>query len=59
MLEWRKDIIADNWVIISSERSRGSVDFEFNTAEKKKDRYVFCEGNENETPPEEAAKFLS
>ena len=55
MSESRKDILTDNWVIISDERSKRPIDFKFNTVEKKKDKCVFCEGRENETPPEKFA----
>ena len=52
MTELRKDPIIDNWVIISTERGRRPLDYKIKTKEKKKDNCVFCEGNENKTPPE-------
>lgn len=55
MPELRKDPIIDNWVIISTERSKRPLDFNFKTEEKKKDQCVFCEGNEDKTPPEKFA----
>lgn len=55
MPELRKDPIIDNWVIISTERSKRPLDFKIKTEEKRKDHCVFCEGNEDETPPEKFA----
>ena len=52
MPELRKDPIIDNWVIISTERGRRPLDYKIKTEEKKKDNCVFCEGNEDKTPPE-------
>ncbi len=55
MPELRKDPIVDNWVIISTERSKRPLDFNIKTEEKRKDHCVFCEGNEYKTPPEKFA----
>lgn len=55
MPELRKDFIIDNWVIISTERSKRPLDFKAKAKEKRKDNCVFCEGNENTTPPEKFA----
>jgi len=52
MTELRKDPIIDNWVIISTDRGRRPLCYKIKTEEKKKDSCVFCEGNENKTPPE-------
>ena len=52
MPELRKDPIIDNWVIISTERGRKPLNYKIKTEEKKKDNCVFCEGNEDKTPPE-------
>jgi len=55
MNELRKDPIIDNWVIISAERKKRPFDLNIRTEEKKKDYCVFCEGNEEKTPPEKFA----
>jgi len=55
MNELRKDPIIDNWVIISTERNKRPFDFHIRAEEKKKDYCVFCEGNEEKTPPEKFA----
>lgn len=55
MPELRKDLIIDNWVIISTERSKRPLDFKVKAEEKRKDNCVFCEGNEDKTPPEKFA----
>jgi len=52
MPEWRKDPIINNWVIISTERSKRPLDFKVKTEEKMKKCCVFCEGNEDATPAE-------
>jgi len=52
MSELRKDPIIDNWVIISTERSKRPLDFKIKTEEKIKGKCVFCQGNEDKTPPE-------
>ncbi|HER24241.1 MAG TPA: galactose-1-phosphate uridylyltransferase [Candidatus Atribacteria bacterium] len=52
MTELRKDPIIDNWVIISTERGRRPLDYKIKTEEKRKSNCVFCEGNEDKTPPE-------
>jgi len=52
MTELRKDPIIDNWVVISTERSRRPFDYKIKAEEKRKDNCIFCEGNEGETPPE-------
>ncbi len=55
MPELRKDPIIDNWVIISTERSKRPLDFKVKAEEKRKDNCVFCKGNEHKTPPEKFA----
>lgn len=55
MPELRKDSIIDNWVIISTERSKRPLDFKVKAEEKRKDNCVFCKGNEHKTPPEKFA----
>lgn len=52
MPEWRKDPIIDNWVIISTERSKRPLDFNVKVEEKRKKSCIFCEGHEDATPPE-------
>lgn len=52
MSELRKDPISGDWVIISPERSRRVFDFVSKIKEKEVVECSFCEGHENETPPE-------
>ncbi len=52
MTELRKDPIIDNWVVISTGRSRRPFDYKIKAEEKGKDNCIFCKGNESETPPE-------
>ena len=47
MPQLRKDVISDNWVIVSSERGLRPNDYR-----NKKQVCPFCPGNENQTPPE-------
>ncbi len=56
MPEFRRDLISGKWVIIATERAKRPEDF---TKGKKKEPVdedtsgcFFCEGHENETPPE-------
>src|SRR5712691_9573923 len=52
MPELRKDPVVGRWVIISTERARRPTDFHRDPVRAHGDRCVFCEGNEDKTPPE-------
>ena len=52
MPELRKDPVVGRWVIISTERARRPTDFQRDPVRARGDRCVFCEGNEDKTPPE-------
>jgi len=52
MPELRKDPVVGRWVIISTERARRPTDFQREPVRARGDRCVFCEGNEDKTPPE-------
>ena len=52
MPELRKDPVVGRWVIISTERARRPTDFQREPVRTRGDRCVFCEGNEDKTPPE-------
>jgi UDPglucose--hexose-1-phosphate uridylyltransferase len=50
--ELRKDPVVGRWVIISTERARRPSDFKADPVRPKSANCVFCEGNEDKTPPE-------
>jgi UDPglucose--hexose-1-phosphate uridylyltransferase len=50
--ELRKDPVVGRWVIIASDRSRRPSDFSPELPRRRTSRCVFCEGNEDKTPPE-------
>ncbi len=52
MPELRKDPVVGRWVIISTERARRPTDFHRDPVRAHGDSCVFCEGNEDKTPPE-------
>ena len=52
MPELRKDPVVGRWVIISTERAQRPTDFQREPVRARGDRCVFCEGNEDKTPPE-------
>jgi UDPglucose--hexose-1-phosphate uridylyltransferase len=52
MPELRKDPVVGRWVIISTERARRPTDFHREPVRPRGDSCVFCEGNEDKTPPE-------
>ncbi|MFH1093914.1 MAG: DUF4931 domain-containing protein [Candidatus Omnitrophota bacterium] len=52
MPQLRKDPIIGRWVIISTERSQRPHDFVVAKDESSEKNCLFCEGRENETPPE-------
>src|SRR5919201_6844374 len=52
MPELRKDPIVGRWVIISTERGRRPSDFAPEPVRLRATNCVFCEGNEDKTPPE-------
>jgi len=52
MPELRKDPVVGRWVIISTERAHRPTDFQREPVRARGDRCVFCEGNEDKTPPE-------
>ena len=52
MPELRKDPVVGRWVIISTERARRPSDFQRDPVRARGDSCVFCEGNEDKTPPE-------
>ncbi len=49
-MELRKDYILDRWVIVSQERANRPFDFKDDAINRKKE-CIFCEGNEDKTPP--------
>lgn len=59
MPELRKDPIVGRWVIISTERGRRPTDFASEPVRPVGDDCVFCEGNEDKTPPEILARRRS
>lgn len=52
MPELRKDPIIGRWVIIATERAKRPRDFKVKETEKLLKECPFCEGNEDQTPPE-------
>jgi UDPglucose--hexose-1-phosphate uridylyltransferase len=50
--ELRKDPVVGRWVIISTERARRPTDFALDPVRPRASNCVFCEGNEDKTPPE-------
>jgi len=52
MPELRRDPVIGRWVIISTERAKRPSDFRAEEEEKKPGPCPFCEGHEDETPPE-------
>ncbi len=52
MPEWRKDPIVNRWVIIATERGKRPNDYKEINDESSLQRCFFCEGNEEQTPPE-------
>jgi UDPglucose--hexose-1-phosphate uridylyltransferase len=52
MPELRKDPVVGRWVIISTERARRPSDFAPDPVRPRAANCVFCEGNEDKTPPE-------
>lgn len=52
MSEIRRDPITGRWVIFAVERSRRPADFAIEEREAPVANCPFCEGNENQTPPE-------
>jgi len=52
MPELRKDPVVGRWVIIATERAKRPSDFEVAEQKREPGPCVFCEGHENETPPE-------
>lgn len=52
MSELRRDPITGRWVIFASERAQRPADFVFEEPAPPAGSCPFCEGNENQTPPE-------
>ncbi|RLE08634.1 galactose-1-phosphate uridylyltransferase [Candidatus Aerophobetes bacterium] len=52
MSELRQDPLTGGWVIISPRRNKRPFDFVSETKEEEATECSFCEGHENETPPE-------
>jgi len=52
MPELRKDPVVGRWVIISTDRALRPSDFAPESVQLKTTHCVFCEGNEDKTPPE-------
>ncbi|MDD2553269.1 MAG: galactose-1-phosphate uridylyltransferase [Desulfotomaculaceae bacterium] len=52
MPEWRKDPIVNRWVIIATERGKRPNDYKEINEGKISRKCFFCEGNEEQTPPE-------
>ena len=52
MPELRKDPVIGRWVIIATERAKRPEDFKVEKEEVPQGPCPFCEGNENQTPPE-------
>jgi UDPglucose--hexose-1-phosphate uridylyltransferase len=50
--ELRKDPVVGRWVIISTDRGRRPSDFAPDPVRPRSPNCVFCEGNEDKTPPE-------
>jgi UDPglucose--hexose-1-phosphate uridylyltransferase len=55
MPELRKDPVVGRWVIIATERGRRPSDFHREATPRRGRPCVFCEGQEEKTPPEIAA----
>ena len=55
MPELRKDPVVGRWVIIATERGRRPSDFHREASPRRGRPCVFCEGQEDKTPPEIAA----
>jgi UDPglucose--hexose-1-phosphate uridylyltransferase len=52
MPELRKDPVLGRWVIIATERAKRPSDFDVVRQKSHAESCVFCEGHEDETPPE-------
>ena len=52
MPELRKDPVIGRWVIIATERGKRPQDFKIDKQEDAEGACPFCEGNEDQTPPE-------
>jgi UDPglucose--hexose-1-phosphate uridylyltransferase len=52
MPELRKDPVVGRWVIIATERAKRPSDFKVPGQKRRAESCVFCEGREEETPPE-------
>lgn len=52
MPELRQDPLTKRWVVISKERAKRPQDFRPTPVVARTDTCPFCEGNENQTPPE-------
>ncbi|MGE5403825.1 MAG: galactose-1-phosphate uridylyltransferase [Candidatus Saccharibacteria bacterium] len=52
MPELRQDPLSHRWVVISMERAKRPHDFKPKNLESHSGNCVFCEGNEDKTPPE-------
>ena len=52
MPEWRKDPIVNRWVIIATERGKRPNDYKEIKEGRNSQKCFFCEGNEEQTPPE-------
>jgi UDPglucose--hexose-1-phosphate uridylyltransferase len=52
MSELRKDPIVNRWVIIAPDRARRPHEFELPPERRRDQSCPFCQGNEQETPPE-------
>jgi UDPglucose--hexose-1-phosphate uridylyltransferase len=52
MPELRKDPVVGRWVIIATERAKRPSDFKVPGQKRAAESCVFCEGREEETPPE-------
>ncbi|MDD4334973.1 MAG: galactose-1-phosphate uridylyltransferase [Desulfotomaculaceae bacterium] len=52
MPEWRKDPIVNRWVIIATERGKRPNEYKEINEGKKSQKCFFCEGSEEQTPPE-------
>jgi len=52
MSELRQDPLTGGWVIVSPRRNKRPFDFVSETKEEEATECSFCEGHENETPPE-------
>lgn len=52
MPEWRKDPIVNRWVAIATERGKRPNDYKEINEGRNSQKCFFCEGNEEQTPPE-------